>query len=82
MSLEEEGVQAEYLPEWARARLLEIDFYDDGDVRKLRVVAVRGVGGEAVVKVANWEWKLRGKGDALDSVSFGGESRPELYITV
>jgi hypothetical protein len=54
MTIEEEGVEGEFVPECARARLLDVDFYEDGEERRVKVSAVRG----AEVKVAEWNWSL------------------------
>jgi len=54
MGIEEEGVEGQFVPEWARARLLDVDFYEDGEERRVKVSAVRC--GE--VKVGEWNWSL------------------------
>jgi hypothetical protein len=54
MTIEEEGAEGEFVPEWARARLLDVNFYEDGKERRAKVSAVRG----KEVKVAEWNWSL------------------------
>jgi hypothetical protein len=54
MSIEEEGVEGEFVPECARARLLDVDFYEEGKERRVKASAVRG----AEVKTGEWNWSL------------------------
>ncbi|KAE8442028.1 hypothetical protein EG329_003929 [Mollisiaceae sp. DMI_Dod_QoI] len=73
MTIEEEGVESEYIPEWARARLLQVDYYQDKKMRTIRTACVRGIGGEAGLKVGNWSWRsgsgsARAKNCAADGV--------------
>jgi hypothetical protein len=51
MAIEEEGVGRDFVPEWARARLLDIEFCEDGDERRAKVSAVRGAGWKRDAKV-------------------------------
>jgi hypothetical protein len=57
VALEEEGVEDGWIPEWARARLLGVDFHDDR-VRAVKITCVRGVGEDAAVKVKQWSCRL------------------------
>lgn len=58
MALEEEGVEDEWIPEWARARLLEVGFHDEDGVRTVKITCVRGVDDNAEVKVKQWSCRL------------------------
>lgn len=86
MNVEEEGVETEYVPEWARARLLEVSYYEDEKVRTVRTACIRGVGEDAELKFGNWSWKSVNEGVGTsnevlkDLVIF--EADPGVYVTV
>ena len=63
ISVEEDGVETDYIPEWARARLSGLHYTEEGGVRKSNVECIRGVGEQREVKVARWNWTFTaGKG--------------------
>lgn len=60
MEIEEDGVETGYIPEWARARLIQVEFDEGKEVRRVSVKAVRGVGINQEVKEASWGWGFAG----------------------
>jgi hypothetical protein len=64
MEIEEEGVETGAIPEWARARLVEVKLDEGKEVRRVSVKCVRGVGNGAETKEASWEWNFGGKSES------------------
>ncbi|CZR64327.1 uncharacterized protein PAC_14225 [Phialocephala subalpina] len=86
MNVEEEGVDTEYVPEWARARLLEVCYYEDEKMRTVRTACIRGVGDEAELKVGNWNWKSVSEGSGTSAAVLEElvifEADPGIYMTI
>lgn len=79
MEVEEEGVEGGWIPEWARARLLEVEFDEGNEVRRVSVKCLRGVGEGQEVRRGSWTWDLGGgarsdSGTPRSVVSVGSES--------
>ncbi|PVH73740.1 hypothetical protein DL98DRAFT_576131 [Cadophora sp. DSE1049] len=64
-SIEEESISSssseEVIPEWARARLLEVGIWEEGSVTTVKAVCVRGEGEGAEVRVGEWIWRVGGE---------------------
>lgn len=69
MEIEEEGVETEYIPEWARARLVQLEF---DEVRRVSVKCVRGVGDRQEVREASWGWGFSSSAGSVRSDSVNG----------
>jgi hypothetical protein len=60
MEIEEEGVETEYIPEWARTRLVHVDIDEGKGFGRVSVKCLRGIGTNQQAKEATWEWGLPG----------------------
>ena len=79
MDVEEEGMEREAIPERARARLLEVELDEGKEVRRVRVMCVKGTGEMQEFRRRSWTWDWGGggrseSGTPRSMVSGGSES--------
>ena len=80
VGVEEEGVEGNWIPQDKRVRLLEVEFFDKGDVRFVRVVWVRGRQ-EAKERVWKWNFRDQGQKGVYENI-IAFEAKPDLFITI
>ncbi|KAK0106342.1 hypothetical protein ONS96_003979 [Cadophora gregata f. sp. sojae] len=83
-AVEEEDVdeREEVMPEWARARLLEVGIWEEGVVTTVKVVGVRGEGNDAAVRVGEWVWRVCGEEEGVGVVVGGWERDVGRLVSV